>query len=332
MRPLNLLHSLGVAVTALCVATGCGTARAQAPAAYPTKVVTLIVPYTASSGSDIIARIIGPRLSARWGQPVIVDNRPGASGNLGTGAVAKASPDGYTLLMMINSITMTPPLYRNVPYNLATDFAPVAELAEAGVALGVNTDVPAKDMAGLIAYARSQPGKVNFASPGKGTPQHLGMELLKSRYGLDMQHVPYKGIGGALTDLMGGQVQVLFGSVHSMLPSVQSGKVRLLAVSGTERNPLAPGVPTFREQGIDAMDGIDAWFAVMAPARTPPELVERLNRDFLAVMAMDDVKGDLAKVGLTVKTSSPEQLGALVQRDLVRWRKVIKDAGITPED
>ena len=321
-----------VFVGAALVAMAPGAAQAQSAAAFPTKPVTLVVPYTANSGSDIIARVISPRLQARWGQPVIVDNKPGASGHLGTGAVAKAVPDGHTLLMMINSITMAQPLYKNVPYDLATDFAPVAELAQAGFALGVHPGVPATDMQSLIAHVRKSGGKVDFASPGKGTPQHLGMEILKARYGLDMQHVPYKGIGGALTDLMGGQVQMLFGSVHSMLPNVQAGKIRLLAVTGAARNPLVPQVPTFREQGIDAMESLDAWYAVMAPARTPPELVARLNRDVLAVVGMDEVKPELAKLGLAVRTGSPEQLGALVKSDLARWRKVIKDAAITAED
>lgn len=307
-------------------------ALAEPTAAFPTKVVTLVVPYTANSGSDIIARILGPRLQARWGQPVIVENKPGASGNIGTSQVAKATPDGHTLLMMINSITMVPPLYKNVPYDLVADFAPVARLADAGFALAVNPGVPAKDMQSLIAYIKQSGGKANFASPGKGTPQHLAMEMLKSRYALDMQHVPYRGIGGALTDLMGGQVQMMFASVHSVIANAQAGKVRLIAVSGAERNPLAPEVPTFHEQGIDVMQDIDAWYGVMAPARTPPELVARLNRDFVAVLNMPDVKADLAKLGLTIKTSSPEQLGTLVKSDLARWRKVVKDAGITAED
>ena len=293
--------------------------------------MTLVVPYTANSGSDIIARIVAPRLQARWGQPVIVDNKPGASGNLGTNAVAKAAPDGYTLLMMINSITMVPSLYKSTPYDLAADFAPIAKLAEAGYAIAVHPSVPAKDVPSLIAYAKKNPGKINYASPGAGTPQHLAMVLLASRYELDILHVPYKGIAGALTDLMGGQVQTMFATLHSLLPSAQSGRLRLLAVTGAARNPLAPEIPTFREQGIDVLESVDAWYGVMAPARTPPELVARLQRDFVAVLAMDDVKAEMARLGLAVAPGSPDRLGALVKSDLVRWRKVIKDAGITAE-
>jgi tripartite-type tricarboxylate transporter receptor subunit TctC len=308
-----------------------GLADAQGASTFPTRVVTLVAPYTANSGSDIIARIVAPRLSARWGQPVIVDNKPGASGNIGTNYVAKAAPDGYTLLMMINSITMTPSLYKSTPYDLVADFAPIAKLAEAGFALAVNPAVPVTDMDSLIAYVKQNPGKASYASPGTGTTQHLAMALLQSRYELDMLHVPYKGISGALTDLLGGQVQMMFGSVHSMLPNVQAGKLRLVAVGGDGRNPLAPTVKTFREQGVDVMDGIDAWYAVMAPARTPPELVARLNRDFLAVLDMEDVKAELNKVGLSVQTSTPQALGSLVKNDLARWSKIIKAAGITAE-
>ena len=328
---MKLLHSLLLVIVAVMSAVAPGAVRAQSANAFPTKVVTLVVPYTANSGSDIIARVLAPRLAARWGQPVIVDNKPGASGNLGTNQVAKAPPDGHTLLMMINSITMTPSLYKSTPYDLVADFAPVAKLAEASFTLAVNPSVPAKDMPSLIAYIKKNGGKVSYASPGNGTPQHLGMELLKSRYELDMLHVPYKGIAGALTDLMGGQVQLMFGSVHSMLPSAQSGRVRLLAVTGAARNPLAPEVPTFREQSIEVLESVDAWYGVMAPAHTPPELVARLHRDFIAVVGMEDVKVELAKLGLSVRTSSPEQLATLVKTDLLRWRKVIKDAGITAE-
>jgi tripartite-type tricarboxylate transporter receptor subunit TctC len=305
------------------------TVQAQPAVTFPGKPVTLVVPFTSSSGSDIIARIIAPKLAARWGQPVVVDNKPGASGNLGAQQVAMAAPDGHTLLMAINTFTMTPSIYKKMPFDAVSDFAPVALLAEASFVFAVNPGVPATDMKSLVAYARQNPGKLNYATPGNGTPQHLAMELLKSKTGIDVLHVPYKGIAGAITDLMGGQVQMMIASVHSMRPHAQAGKVRLLAVTGQARSAFAPDVPTFKEQGIDVMDGVDAWFAVMAPGRTPPDLVARLNRDFVAVLNSDDVKESLAKQGLAVRTSSPAELGALVKRDLARWGQVVRDARIT---
>ena len=324
---MKFLHSLPILAGALAMAAA-GMASAQTAPAFPSKTVTLVVPFTPSSGSDIIARILAPKLAARWGQPVVVDNKPGASGNLGAKQVATAAPDGHTLLMAINSFTMTPAIYKSLPFDPEADFAPVAKLAEAGYTFAVNASVPVTDMASLVAYAKKNEGKLNYASPGSGTPQHLAMELFKTGAGVNVAHVPYKGIQGALTDLMGGQVQMMFATVHSMRPPVESGKVRMLAVTGQARNPLAPEVPTFREQGISYMDSVDAWYAVMAPARTPPELVARLNRDFIEVMNLDDVKSALANQGLSVRTNTPAQLAALVKSDLARWRKVVQGAGI----
>ena len=298
----------------------------------PTKTVTLVVPFTANSGSDLIARVIGPQLAARWGQAVIVDNKAGASGSLGANTVAKAAPDGHTLLMAVDSFTMAPAVLKSIPYNPVSDFAPVARLADAKYAFAVNPSVPAKDMEQLVAYIKANPGKLNYASPGNGTPHHLTMELLKAKFGLDILHVPYKGISGALTELMGGQVQLMYGSVSSMKPFAQSGKIRMLAVTGAARSPLAPEVPTFREQGIESMDSGDAYYFVLAPSGTPPGIVDRLNTDFTEVMNTEDVKAELAKLGLTVRTNeTPAQLGARIKADLARWRKVVADARITAD-
>ena len=327
---MKFLNFLLLAVGAVAVAAS-SVVSAQTAAAFPSKTVTLVVPFTPSSGSDIIARILAPKLAARWGQAVVVDNKPGASGNLGAKQVASAAPDGHTLLMAINSFTMTPAIYKSMPFDAVADFTPVAKLAEAGYTFAVNSSEPVKDMTSLIAYLKKNDGKINYATPGKGTPQHLAMELFKAGAGVNVVHVPYKGIQGALTDLMGGQVQMMFATVHSMRPPVESGKVRMLAVTGQARNPLAPDVPTFREQGIDYMDSVDAWYAVMAPAHTPPELVARLNRDFIETMNLDDVKSALAKQGLSVRTNTPAQMVALVKSDMARWQKVVRDAHIEAE-
>jgi tripartite-type tricarboxylate transporter receptor subunit TctC len=325
-RPIFNFVAAAIAGALLC--TG---AVAQSPAPFPSKTVTLVVPFTPSSGSDIIARIIAPKLAARWGQAVIVDNKPGASGNIGAAAVASAAPDGHTLLMAINTITMTPAIFKNPGFDPVGDFAPITRLAEAGFAFAVNPAVPAKDMKSLIELAKKSPGKLNYASPGNGTPHHLAMELLKSGRHLDILHVPYKGIQGALTDLMGGQVQMMFATVHSTRPLEQAGKIRFLAVTGDARNPSAPDIPTFTEQGINDMEGIDAWFAVLAPARTSPETIARLNRDFVEVMNSPATKTELAEKGLTVATTTPVQLTAIIKGDLARWKKVVVDAKITAD-
>jgi tripartite-type tricarboxylate transporter receptor subunit TctC len=321
-----------VAALALVLAAGAPAIAQPAFADFPARAVTLVVPFTAGSGSDTIARIISQRLAERWKQAVVVENRPGASGNLGADRVAKAAPDGLMLLMAINSFTMTPPLYKSLPYDPATDFAPVARLAVSSYALVVHNDVPARDVRSLIAYARSQPpGQLNYGTPGNGTPHHLGMELLKSSFGINVVHVPYKGLSGALTDLMGGQVQIMFATLHSVLPQARAGRMRMLAVTGDQRSALAPEVPTFREQGVAALDDLDAWYGVLAPARTPPELVTRLNRDFLEVVQSEDMRKQIAAQGLVVQTSTPVELRDQIRSDLIRWRKVVADAHIQAE-
>ncbi len=327
---MKILNSILIATVASLVGV-IGTAHAQPSAPFPSKTVTLVVPFNPSSGSDIIARLMLPKLAARWGQPVVIDNKPGASGNIGAAQVAAAAPDGHTLLMAINSFTMTPALYKKLPFDAVADFAPVAKLAEAGYAFAVHPSVPAKDMASMMALIKKSNGKINYASPGNGTPQHLAMELLKLQYGLDITHIPYKGIGGALTDLAGGQVQMMFATVHSLRPFAESGKVNELATTGQVRNALAPSVPTFKEQGIDVMDSVDAWYAVIAPAKTPTDVIARINRDFIDVINMDDIKSALGKQGLAIRTSTPAQLGALIKSDMVRWQKVVTDSKIEPD-
>lgn len=317
-----------LATAAFTVLAVTGQAQAQTSALFPSKPVTLVVPFTPSSGSDIIARIIAPKLSARWGQPVIVENKPGASGNIGAAYAAAAAPDGHTLLMAINVLTMTPAMYKNMSYDPITSFAPVAKLAEAGYAFAINPNVPAKNMTELLALIKKSGGKMNYASPGNGTPHHLAMELFKQHYGVDVLHVPYKGIQGALTDLAGGQVQMMVATVSSLRPLVEGGKIVEIATTGETRNPLAPNIPTFKEQGIDVMNSIDAWYAVLAPAKTPADIVARLNMDFIEVLNQEEVKETLAKQGLAVWTSTSAQLATLIKGDMARWQKVVTGANI----
>ena len=328
MKSIHRLASLSYLLPALWLATLAAGAAAQP--AYPERAVTLVVPFTAGSGSDIIARIIGPRLSERWRQPVVVDNKPGASGNIGAEVVAKAAPNGHTLLMAINTLTMAPNLYKKPPFDPAMDFTPVMKMAVANFCMVATPAFPANDLAALVALAKAQPGRINYASPGNGTPHHLAMELLKLQTGTNLTHVPYKGIAGATTDLAGGQVQVMFASLHSVLPLVKGGKLKLLGVTGA-RSPLAPNVPTFREQGMEYMDAVDAWYGLFAPPKTAPELIAKLHQDVSAVLALPEVREQLAIQGLVLQTGSPEQLGALVRSDLARWRKVISEAKIVAD-
>ena len=305
--------------------------QAHAGGVYPERLVTIVVPFTAGSGSNIVARIIQPKLAERWKQAVIVDNRAGASGNIGADYVSKAQPDGYTLLMAINTITMAPNLYKKPPFDPVLDFTPVMKMTVANFAIVTNPQVPANDLKSLIQLVKAHPGQYNFGSPGNGTPHHLAMELMKLQFGLDLLHVPYKGISGATTDLLGGQVQMMFASVHSMLPNVKAGKLKMLAVTGSQRESILPNVATFKEQGVDFMDAVDAWYAMFAPPKTSPEIVSRLVKDITAVLAMPDVQEQLAAQGLKVQLSTPEQLGQLVASDTVRWKKTIADAHITAD-
>jgi len=299
---------------------------------FPTRPVTLIVPFSPGTGIDILARVIAPKLSERWRQPVVVENKAGASGNIGTDLVAKSDADGYTLMVTVNTFAITPSLIKNTPYDVTRDFSPISKIATATYCFAVNPKVfPAGNMQEAVALIRKNPGKYFFGSPGNGTPHHIGMELIKLRLGLDVTHVPYKGFAGAMQDLVGGQVHMMFTLVHSAIPQARAGRIRILGVTGAKRSAQFPEAPTFREQGIDFMDDVDAWYAVLGPAKLPDELVARLNADVNAVMALADVKESLLKQGLVPATSTPQELGALVKSDLQRWAKVIAEAHITAD-
>jgi len=321
-----------IVATTVLLAMPWASALGQAAPTFPSRPVTLVVPFTPGTGIDILARAIGPALGQRWNQPVVVENKPGASGNIGADIVAKAPPNGHTLMVTVNTFAITPALFKSMPYDPVGDFAPVSKIAVATYAFAVNPNVlAANNLADAIAAIRARPGQLHFASPGNGTPHHVGMELIKLRLGLNAVHVPYKGFAGAITDLIGGQVQMMFTLVHSSLPHVRAGRIRILAVTGAGRSPQFPEAQTFREQGIDFMDDVDAWYAVMAPGKTPPDLVAKLNADVNAVMNLPEVRENLVKQGLIPSTSTPAELAALIKSDLVRWAKVVSDAKITAD-
>ena len=312
-----------------CCTVAISTSFAQSSVAnYPNKVVTLVVPFTSGSGSDTISRIISPKLSERWKQPVIVDNRAGASGNIGTDHAAKAAPDGYTILMAIDTMTMTPAVYKTLPFDPIKDLEPIARLATSSYALAVTNTLPVKDVNSLLALIKSKPGQFNYGSPGNGTPHHLSMELLKSLKGVDIVHVPYKGIAGATTDLIGGQVQVMFATFNSLIPFAKAGKLKMIAVTGAKRSELMPDVPTFTEQGIPELENLYPWYGVLVPAGTPKDIQNKIYNDYTAVMKLPEVEKQLNDLGIQVRLSTGDQLKDIIQSDIARWKKVVKDANI----
>jgi len=296
---------------------------------YPSRPITLVVPYTPGTGIDIIARTVAPRLTERWKEPVIVDNKPGASGNIGAAIVAKAPPDGYTMMVTVNTFTITPALYKSIAYDPVKDFAPVGRVANGNVALVTNPAVlPVKNLEELKAAARTR--KLNYSSPGNGTPQHLAVELLKQRLGIDILHVPYKGAAQALTDLLGGQVQLAVLPVHTALPHARAGKLTVIAVSGERRSVLAPDSPSFAELGLANLD-IDLYFWIAGPAGLPPEIVRKWNQEIASILSAPEVRETLMKQGMVPAPGSPDEISAQIRNDIERWSKFIRETGITAD-
>jgi tripartite-type tricarboxylate transporter receptor subunit TctC len=296
---------------------------------YPSRPITWIVPVGTGSGADAMARLIAPKLSERLRQPVVVENRPGASQVIGVDFVAKSAPNGHTLILLLNNITMVPSLLPKVPFDLAADFAPITRIATSSMTLGISpASVPAKDVRELMALLKANPGKFNYATPGNGTTQHVGMELIKLREGINVVHVPYKSVNDANANLVGGHVHMMLGSAPAMKALEASGKVKMLAMSGPKRSPAAPEIPTFGEMGYRYMDAVDAWWGVAAPAKTPAAIVARLNREVRDILQLADVSAALEKQTLLPSPLSPEEFHALIRADLERWGGVIKAANI----
>jgi tripartite-type tricarboxylate transporter receptor subunit TctC len=304
---------------------------AQTAQGYPSKPVKIIVAFSPGTGMDILAREVGQELSRRLQQPFVVENRPGASGNLGMALLAKADPDGYTVSVMVNTFAVNAALFTNLPFDSIKDFAPVSMMARGALALVVNGNLKATTTRELIDEAKRNPGKLNYASPGVGTPQHVAMELFKQSAGIDVVHVPHKGSAEAVTGLLGGQTDLMFLPVHTTLPHIKSGRLRVLSVASKSRNPLLPETPTTAESGGMPGFEVDLWYAMLAPARTPREVIDKLNGELRAVLAMDAIRAKLASQGLQLDASTPEQLAEVLRADIDKWSKVIKTAGIKPE-
>jgi len=317
-----------IAVLSIAALFASTTAAIAQPAAYPTKPIRIVVAYTPAGATDILARTIGQKLNEAWGQAVIIDNRPGANGNIGTEYAAKATPDGYTLLMVTaGTHGINPGLYRKLGFDAVKDFAPVSLVAMVPNVFVVNNAVPSKDLKEFIAYAKANQGKLNYGSPGNGSTAHLSMELFKSMTGIQMVHVPYKGSAGVLADLIGGQIVVTMDNMPPYVPQVKAGKIRALAVSPARRSPALPDVPTVAEAGVPGYDS-GAWFGLVAPANTPKDLVAKLSRETARILKLPDVSARLADLGAESVGGTPEQFSAHIKAEIAKWAKVIRDANV----
>ena len=306
------------------------TAWASHAQTWPTQTIKIIVPFTAGTGMDTIARAVAPKLSDKLGQPVIVQNMAGASGNIGADVVAKASPDGYTVLMGANTMLMASQLYKNVPFNPTKDFSSVSLAAWGTLMLVSNPKTGIKTVNDLIMQAKAKPGYVNFGSPGIGTPHHMAMELFKAKTNLFMLHVPYRGTAGYTQDLLAGEIMVGFLPVHIAQGFVNAGKLNALAVGSPKRHPVAPSVATFGELGIKDIE-VDLWYAFFAPNKTAAPVVNRLNAEISAILKLPEITDLLKRAGMDASSSSTEELSQLVKKDYPRWGDVIRRNGITAE-
>ena len=325
------LHNV-CARLAIAMAVACTLAPAGASAqAYPTKPIRLICPFPPGGTTDVVARIVAQGLTEAWGQQVIVDNRPGAGAVIGTEMAAKSPPDGYTVLLgSITTHAVNPALHKKLNFDAVNDFAPVTLVVSSPQLLAVNPSVAARSVKELIALAKAKPGQLNYASAGQGSSPHLTFELFKSASGIDIRHVPYKGTGPAITELVGGQVQAMITGVVALMPHVKSGKLRALAVTSKGRVGVLPDVPTIMESGVPNFD-VSSWFGVFLPAGTPKAIVTRMNAQVRKIVEAPDVKKRLVDLGADPETNTPEQFAAYVRSERTRWAKVVQDTGARVE-
>jgi len=308
------------------VALACCGAAPVVAQDYPSRPVKIVVPFAAGGPADVYARYIAQRLQESLGQPFVVDDRPGGGSVVGTDIVAKSAPDGYTLLLMSNTHTVNESLMPGKPFQLMRDFVAIAPINYSDLVLVVNPSVPASTLQELIALAKAQPGKLNYASSGPGTPYHMAGELFKSMAGVDIVHVPYKESSGARTGVLGGQVEMMFDAVTVMSEHVKAGKVRAIATSGTARSAVMPNVPTLAEAGVPGYDAV-IWLGLMAPKGTPPAIVAKLNAEVSRIVARPEVKADWAKQGAAAMVMTPDAFTKSLNDDVVKWERIVKISG-----
>ena len=323
----KFMPAMAFATAAFCTAQ---PAFAQSASTYPSKPIHIIVTFTSGGAPDILGRLIGDKLSAAWGQTVIVENKPGAGGNIGADYVAKSAPDGYNVVVgTVGTHAINGALYQNMPFDMTRDFAPVTLLASTPNMLVVNNNVPAKNLKEFIDLGKKE-GKMTFASSGSGTSIHVSGELFKTMTGIDMQHIPYKGRASAIPDLLGGRVTMMFDNMPSSLPLVREGKLRALGVTSAKRSPAAPDIPTIAESGLPGFEAV-SWFALFAPANTPRPIVDKLQAEVSKILKMPDVSKKLLDLGLEPSGSTPDELAAYQKTEIAKWSKVVKDSGAKVE-
>ena len=298
--------------------------------AFPQRAVRMVIPFAAGGAIDIMARPIGRRLQEFLGQPVVIDNRAGAGGNIGTEAAAKAPADGYTIVIASNQITINPWLYAKLPFDIEKDFAPVALVASVPMVLAVHPAVPAQNVREFITLAKAGPGKLNHSTPGNGTPQHIAFEVFNHAAGVQIAHVPYKGTTPAIADLLGGQVQAAIGTMASLEPHVKAGKLRALGVTTPKRSAAMPNVPTIAEAALPGFE-VPLWYSILAPAATPRDVVARLSAEVSRTLAVPDIRERLTGQGFEVSYLNADQMADLIKRDIARWQKSVKDIGLKIE-
>ncbi|HKQ27852.1 MAG TPA: tripartite tricarboxylate transporter substrate binding protein [Burkholderiales bacterium] len=319
------MRCLGAFIAIVCIAFG---AMAQP---YPSKPIRVIVPAPPASAPDFLSRLLAPKLGDLWGQPLVIENVLGAGGNIGTDRVAKAPADGYTLLFnTIGPIGVNVSMYTNLPFDPVKDFAPITLVAKVPNILVVHPSVPVKSVRELIAYAKQNPGKLRYGSPGSGTSNHLSAELLKLMAGIDLLHIPYKSSAQMTTDILGGQVEVVFHNAPVLLPHVKSGALRGLGITSTARNPSAPELPPIAEAGVPGFE-VTAWFGFMAPASTPPAVINKIHNDVVRVLALQDVHDRMLTQAAEPIGSTPQEYAAFINAEIAKWAKVVKQSGAKVE-
>ena len=311
------------------LAAACTTFAAPAALAqkFPDKPIRFIVPFPPGGGNDILARAIAPKMGEFLGQPVVIDNRAGAGGNIGTDLAAKSAPDGYTIVIASNQVTINPWLYAKLPFDIEKDFAAVAQAASVPMVLAVHPSVPANTLKEFIALAKASPGKFNHGTPGNGTPQHIAFEVFNHAAGVQVTHIAYKGTGPAIADLIGGQVQSAIGTMASLEQHVKAGKLRALGVTTPKRSPAMPNVLTIAEAGLPGFE-VPLWYSILAPAGTPKEIVARLSSEVARALAVPETRERLTAQGFDVNYLNPEQMSDLIRHDIARWQKSIRDIGL----